>query len=683
MDSHPMPGDAVQPFHPQPVQSVVSHKQRGQKHPRKGKQRQNHPSAGSNNGPPKHTQPQSCYNCGSLEHWAQQCPEPRREFPTGGMKPGRPPKRQKTTVSYHAHYQGDPFYDKSHPGPQRSYTHPPVAHPTYQPRPMAASTYGSPTPMSAHPYSAGPWPHEPLPPQYNSPQSYGLPTSTSAYNPQFSSASTAMPPHRGYFHPQYASQYAEPEYHRKSFDRHQQMPPHVGNNRQSRKKWRRSDNVPAIALPVEPWMEELQSLDIPESNSGQNEIVWRPAVQVARPLPSTFDERDDIGMLPPFTTLPPGMSVSKYILDKGPEEFVDNIRNTEDWPFVMADPIFLEISTECELVSIDELISRRKLIFETHRIEPPPPVEEADGGLEQDDEIYEENHSQENYGSVVSSNEAGDDRAMSGGYSSEYSHTPLCSPKAGYRDDMSSTGSYQADDRGSFRESASPDAPEDPVSPDLRTNYEYHEFQDRQDSKQHYSKPGKNSTSDKRRNQRIQRDRRQQMDSSTRKSGQLDGRRNAPFDCRGGRSGYFNPQDRRKQKQQQFKGSAKTKAKKVPNNRGRPPYNAISEGHLHENHDNRCGLDGNTGRSHNEDSSQPKRSHGYADIQQSDHHHPHDQVDFEHNSRKRSRQDESLSAPEEPMRQEDDITPRIRRRQPHVAEAYRYDLHQPNILAIY
>ncbi|OAX81327.1 hypothetical protein ACJ72_04336 [Emergomyces africanus] len=681
MASYAVPGDSLQPFHPQPVPSL-NHKQRGQKHSRKGKNRQNNPYTSNTHGPHKSSQSQSCFNCGSLEHWAQQCPEPRREFPAGSTKTGRPPKRQKTTDSHNLCFAGDPHFNHPQRPPQRGYTHPPVAHPGYQPVPMANSPYVPPELMSTHPHSAGPWPHEAPPLHYNSPQSYGLPTPMSGYPPQFPSASSTMPPHQGYFPPHYPPRYGEPEHHRRSFDRHQQNLPHGGNNRQPRKKWRRSDNVPAIASPIEPWMEELQSLDIPDSSPSQGQIVWRPATQVARPLPSTFDERDDVGMLPPFASLPPGMSVSKYILDKGPEEFVANIRHTEDWPFMMSDPIFLEISMECELIPIDELIARRRLMFETHRIERPPSGEtakddttEANGYMEanESDEARDEDESSEREVSIVNSNDDQHDQAMSGIQSNECSPSPSCSPETGYRDYIPSPGSHRADDRESFEESASPEGAEYPSSQISRIDRGYHGSQEHQSSKQTQMKPGKGRSNDKRRNQSNQRDRRQQMEGSNRKPGQQEGRRNAPSDRRGGRGGHFNFQDRRKPKQQQFKGTSKPKPKKGLNNRGHPPNHGNSGPHNHKNRDNKFGLDGNTDCEHINNLQEHLRSQAQSKVEQikpHNFHGIHDQFDVEQNTRKRSRQEESPTRPEGPRRQEDDITPKIKRRQPHVADAY-------------
>lgn len=74
------------------------------------------------------------------------------------------------------------------------------------------------------------------------------------------------------------------------------------------------------------------------------------------------------------------MSVSKYILDKGPEEFECHIRDTEEWPFVMDDPVFREIATDCALISIEELVSRRKRAFETHRVRVLNEPEEGEVG---------------------------------------------------------------------------------------------------------------------------------------------------------------------------------------------------------------------------------------------------------------------------------------------------------------
>ncbi|KAK2737195.1 hypothetical protein FQN55_001215 [Onygenales sp. PD_40] len=684
MEPYPMPRDDVQAFSPQPVPSF-NNKQRGQKHPRRGKNGPNRFSGHSDAHHNKHGQPQSCFNCGSLQHWAQQCPEPRREFPAGAMKSGRPPKRQKTTGSTSTNFAHDPNYTRGPNPPQRGYTHPPIAHPGYQQIPMAGpGPYGPPTPMSAGPHGPSPWPYEHSPVQYNQPFGpHGLPTPMSAYGSQFPSPSTqaSVPPQHAYFPPQYSPQYGEPEYHHRqnSFDPHHQAPSHGGNNRQPRKKWRHSEHVPAIAPPVEPWMEELQSLDIPDSGPSPSEIVWRPANQVSRPLSSILDERDEIGMLPPFVSLPPGMSVSKYILDKGPEEFVSNIKNTEDWPFMMADPIFLEIVTECQLIPVVELIARRKEIFETHRIEPPTLAEEVDD-VEDDENPEEEAPEQE--GSVIGSDQ--DHDRMSERHSSQYSPAPSGGSADHYRDDISHPGSGDDDDRYSHRKSASPEPMEYPVSPSTKTDYNDHDYHDHQNSNHPYSKRSGNNHSGpnkwrKHPNGRDQdRDHKPQADGPTHRpnsQGQR-GNKRGGFDRRGRGSHFGNNNTRANAKpKQQYNGPPKSKSKKGPNQRGNPSNRGNSGSQNHPNRSSQFGMDGAAEPNLNDNNFQDHQHfQGQPDFQQLnpyESHQSHGEDDAARNNRKRSRRDHSPDRSDDgPRRQEDDITPKIKRRQPHVAEAY-------------
>lgn len=102
---------------------------------------------------------------------------------------------------------------------------------------------------------------------------------------------------------------------------------------------------------------------------------------MGRPLPSTLTDEDEISRLPAFASLLPGMSVSKYYLNKRAEEYDLNIRETEDWPFMMADPIFMDIPTDGEVIPISELIARRDRLFENHRVQQrdsPVPTEASE-----------------------------------------------------------------------------------------------------------------------------------------------------------------------------------------------------------------------------------------------------------------------------------------------------------------
>ncbi|KAL2000210.1 hypothetical protein VTN02DRAFT_3408 [Thermoascus thermophilus] len=359
----------------------MGYRQRKQKHPSFQKRNIHNEQSYSENieyteSPRRHSEPQSCYNCGSLEHWAQDCPEPRRAVPAGADPNPRPSKRQKTGAPIASRHSTTPYLKRR--GPNHGSTYLPAGQSNYQPY----SNY-PPTPMSAHSQGFSPWQQSP---PYTSPvQPYppygphGLPTTT-ANSSQFPSPASphAGPHYQGYFPPQ------QPHF---SFDQsplqpypeYRQYPPPRGQSQSSWRQQRYRDDIPSIAPPVEPWMEELQSLDNQTgSKSSGGQIVWRPAIPVARPLPSTFTAREEVASLPPLASLQPGMSVSKYILDKGPEEFECHIRDTEEWPFVMDDPVFLEIATDCELISIEELVSRRKQIFETHNLRVLNETEEGE-----------------------------------------------------------------------------------------------------------------------------------------------------------------------------------------------------------------------------------------------------------------------------------------------------------------
>lgn len=102
---------------------------------------------------------------------------------------------------------------------------------------------------------------------------------------------------------------------------------------------------------------------------------------MARPLPSTLEEADLIGQLPIAATLAPGMSVSKYFPGKDDISTEHNIRDTEHWPPLQHDPVFLEVPLECKVVSVEELISRRTQLSE-HVDNVPMDAEE--GEVDQD-----------------------------------------------------------------------------------------------------------------------------------------------------------------------------------------------------------------------------------------------------------------------------------------------------------
>ncbi|KAI4286388.1 MAG: hypothetical protein L6R35_004355 [Caloplaca aegaea] len=120
--------------------------------------------------PPDHTQAvqQGCYNCGNASHWAQNCPEPKRELPASSGAYSRPPpfKRQKPNPPVVTKYalpphvqqaQGQPSYHYGTRYSAPSYTQ-------YQ------AAQGPPTPMSGQSPLHPQWQQQPYPQQYH--QSY-------------------------------------------------------------------------------------------------------------------------------------------------------------------------------------------------------------------------------------------------------------------------------------------------------------------------------------------------------------------------------------------------------------------------------------------------------------------------------------------------------------------------------
>lgn len=88
-------------------------------------------------------------------------------------------------------------------------------------------------------------------------------------------------------------------------------------------------------------------------------LVWHPAVQVTRALPSDFFEAEESATKPPPKPLSNGESVSIYFtLDNSHEAFL-NVRQTDDWFNVKDDPVFLEFPLRDEFVPLSEVIKSR------------------------------------------------------------------------------------------------------------------------------------------------------------------------------------------------------------------------------------------------------------------------------------------------------------------------------------
>lgn len=250
----------------------------------------------TNNNPRNRHPPQAsqnCYNCGGADHWAQNCPEPRRANPayvrylrktvlnlriSGAVNDYRPAKRQKTNGPIVTRYPPPPNYQQR--GPHRGYTHPPPGHAKGNQHNNYPSLQN---PVSATSYTSNQWQQQS--PVQQSPQSQHSVPSTpwaqqGAQIPASQSGSPNSPAgvgNQNSFSPSASGEHLQgSEFNRNSYDftgklsRHSSQVSEHGKSTTSRKG---DPDGPFFAVDqLEPWMEELQALDIPDQRSNSSAI---------------------------------------------------------------------------------------------------------------------------------------------------------------------------------------------------------------------------------------------------------------------------------------------------------------------------------------------------------------------------------------------------------------------------
>lgn len=91
-------------------------------------------------------------------------------------------------------------------------------------------------------------------------------------------------------------------------------------------------------------------------------IIWHPAKQVTRALPATFAEAEEQALMPATERLGNGESVSMYFTTENSHEAFLDVRQTDDWDLIKADPIFVEFPDAAanarNLVSLELCISQ-------------------------------------------------------------------------------------------------------------------------------------------------------------------------------------------------------------------------------------------------------------------------------------------------------------------------------------
>jgi hypothetical protein len=98
-----------------------------------------------------------------------------------------------------------------------------------------------------------------------------------------------------------------------------------------------------------------------DPNLSLGQILWHPAKQVTRALPSSFAEAQAQAENPPAEKLENGESVSIYFtLENSHEAYLD-VRQTDEWDRIRDDPIFVEFTDEgmAQCMPIEECIAKR------------------------------------------------------------------------------------------------------------------------------------------------------------------------------------------------------------------------------------------------------------------------------------------------------------------------------------
>ena len=125
---------------------------------------------------------------------------------------------------------------------------------------------------------------------------------------------------------------------------------------------------PKLFLGWDDWDFDFEGAIWPKSNESVDPslslgvIVWHPAKQVTRALPSTFAEAEEQALKPIPEKLGNGESVSIYFTAENSHEAFLNIRQMEEWDVIKDDPVFVIFTDEDmsqHLVTLEDCIAQR------------------------------------------------------------------------------------------------------------------------------------------------------------------------------------------------------------------------------------------------------------------------------------------------------------------------------------
>lgn len=343
---------------------------------------------------------QSCFNCGLPGHFAQACPEPKRQIPAGARNPEQyrrhgiaPTKRGGQIVTKFSPQgqvsQGSPSaYTPAYSSggyPQYPQSHPQVYTPAYTPTtPQSIQSPAQNWPQQGQQYpqhhqgyqqaqnngyyQASPS-QQPAWPASGTPVSgtpYGASSASHASPTQSQFAQLTQTPQslhgQGWGTPGQSIQHSpspsqQPESATEKYLPQQTSPEETQPNPLGTKLFS-PKSPPQIDEDAELEEDDLNTLDVPDlppstANYGEGAVTL-----ICMPVPSNFIVADALFPMDPPAPETGGRCYSKYLRDVREDVFFENIRHSVYWNQQGEDPVFRNIPVDADIIAVDDCRSK-------------------------------------------------------------------------------------------------------------------------------------------------------------------------------------------------------------------------------------------------------------------------------------------------------------------------------------